>query len=609
MKVHRRTVVASSLIAAAAAWLTTAGQAQAVAPVVVHDVQASADPYGATLAAPVQPNTEIEPSIAVNPADPQNVVTDFQEGRVDAGGDADNGFATSFDGGSTWIYGNLPSITKNAPGCGRGSTLPGCAFDRASDAVVTFGKDPTGKAFHGYFVYAQSLVFDDTSQNALPSGMAINVSKDGGQTWSNGVILEQDNLAGLNDKNWVVVDNGTGLGHHTGRVYVVWDRVAPVVYSYCDPDGSATAINGTGCDKPGNWSSVHNTTFYTLFPGQGIGTMPVVLNNGDLGIMFSSQTSSPCGPTNPSPENCGTPGSSNIVWQYIPGAGTTVWPAPLADPQGTITIASYLSNGITKQRAGSLPQVAHDPVTNDVFVVWEDNRFRTDGGATPGTSDQSNQNDPVYSMSTPTAGVVGVTWSPVKRIDAGAPTNDYVDRYNPTIAVGSDGLVRVAYRQRDEKPIPLGGQFSPSSGLGTGIDTYYQESSTHGSTWSAPLKVDVTQGTPDASYGAFSRGGLFEGDYEQIAAGASGESYVTRDEAYPMLTDSVRTTASITGACPTGFSVIKPCQNQQTWVALISSSPGGGQVPEVRYVPALVLLGAAAAAVVWRRRERNLLTS
>jgi len=74
-----------------------------------------------------QPDTTIEPSIAVNPADPLNAVTAFQEDRVDVGGDAGNGYATTFDGGKTWVHGYLPGLT----------TRTGGTFDRASDAVVT----------------------------------------------------------------------------------------------------------------------------------------------------------------------------------------------------------------------------------------------------------------------------------------------------------------------------------------------------------------------------------------------------------------------------------------------------------------------------------------
>jgi hypothetical protein len=36
----------------------------------------------------VQPATEIEPSVAVNPANPKNVVTVYQEGRIADGGAA-----------------------------------------------------------------------------------------------------------------------------------------------------------------------------------------------------------------------------------------------------------------------------------------------------------------------------------------------------------------------------------------------------------------------------------------------------------------------------------------------------------------------------------------
>src|SRR3982750_3506819 len=92
----------------------------------------------------IQPDTQIEPSIAVNPANPLNAVAVYQEGRIADGGDATNGFATTFDGGASWAYGELPGLT----------TYPGQGglMERASDAVVAFGPNNT--------VYANSLVFD-----------------------------------------------------------------------------------------------------------------------------------------------------------------------------------------------------------------------------------------------------------------------------------------------------------------------------------------------------------------------------------------------------------------------------------------------------------------
>jgi hypothetical protein len=515
------------------------------------------------------------------------VVTAFQEGRVDAGGDADNGWASSLDGGLTWGFGNLPGLTSASNG----------PFDRASDAVVTFGKDPTGKAHGGYFAYVNSLVFDDTSFMGIPSGMAVNVSSDGGVTWSNAVILEQDNggipctpqttqviCGGLNDKNWIVTDNGTGMGHHPGRTYVVWDRVASIEYAYCDPDSTASGVVGTGCDKLGNWSNAMGNGFYTLFPGQGIGTMPVVLNDGSLGVMFTSLTANPCPPPpNPTDQPSCSPAGNQIEFADIPGAGTAVWPAAFPPTAfAPVTVATYMTNGVEFQRAGGLPQVAYDPTTGDIFIGWEDNRFRTDGGS-------SNQNDAVVAVSTPPAAGVdaGLTWSLPLRVNQG-PTGDNVDHWDTMIAVGGDGILRVGYRQRFE---PSG--MSPTA---PSIDTYYQESSNQGQTFTAPLKVNTAKAT-DPQFGAFSRGGLFLGDYQELAAGGNDETYVVRDEAF----------APFAGAtCNTGFTTIPvaPCQNQQTFVAhlLPQQNP---QTPETRFVPALVLVGAAAGGVLWRRRRNR----
>src|SRR3989449_6656909 len=176
---------------------------RAAAPKLIRDVKTGSDKLGSlTPAAPdpiqdyVQPDTQIEPSIAVNPANPKNAVTVYQEGRIADGGDATNGYATTFDGGKTWRYGELPGLT----------TFPGQGglMERASDAVVAFGPNN--------LVYANSLIFDWNTNAGLRSGIAINVSKDGGRTWGPPVIFQDDNLGGLNDKNWIVVDMGKGPG-------------------------------------------------------------------------------------------------------------------------------------------------------------------------------------------------------------------------------------------------------------------------------------------------------------------------------------------------------------------------------------------------------------
>src|SRR5205814_6224993 len=121
--------------------------------VVVRDVRAGFDRM-----APhryEQRDTTVEPSIAVNPKNLHSVVAVYQEGRVDAGGDEDNGYAVTFDAGKTWRFGELPGLTRAVHG----------PWDRASDAVVAFGPDGTA--------YASSLVVDEGT-NPDPSGIAVN---------------------------------------------------------------------------------------------------------------------------------------------------------------------------------------------------------------------------------------------------------------------------------------------------------------------------------------------------------------------------------------------------------------------------------------------------
>src|SRR6266568_8128230 len=141
-------LVAAAALTAAVGGAVVARGGSSSSPALVQDVKTGSDTLtGATSGGPdpiqdyIQPDTEIEPSIAVNPTNAKNVVTVYQLSRIADGGDATNGYATSFDGGKTWTSGALPGLT----------TFPGQGgpMERASDAVVAFGPDGT--------VYANSL--------------------------------------------------------------------------------------------------------------------------------------------------------------------------------------------------------------------------------------------------------------------------------------------------------------------------------------------------------------------------------------------------------------------------------------------------------------------
>jgi hypothetical protein len=524
--------VASALALAAPASAQTTGVTPF--PVLVHDVKSGVYTHGNTAGTNdiqdlVQPDTQAEPSIAVNPQNPLNVVAAYQEGRRANGGDATNGFATSVDGGATWTYGELPNLTTQIE--------PKGPFERASDAVVAFGPDNV--------VYANSLVFDQNTSNGLRSGMAVNVSKDGGRTWSPPVIFQDDMLGGTNDKNWIVVDQSDAPGHHKGRVYVVWDRVAPVVYQYCDAN----------CDKRENWLPTFDVLSGVVFPGQGLGAYPIVMDNGGLGIVIGTTTEG--APTQPDEPEASI---SNQVFISAPTAGQTPYPAPLQFLP-PIQIAANKSNGTVAQRASDgIPAAAADPSRGTLYAVWDDGRFRSD-----------DVNDAVISRSTDN----GQTWSAPARVNPG-PKNDKLNHYNVTVAVGTDGKVYVDYRQRDQSGAsPL---FTPT------IETYHQQSSDGGRTWTQPLLVDSV--ASNAYYDAFSRDGSFEGDYDQTAT-AGGYTYVTRAKGRPAfdgervaltpVQDDMHNKVELTAA---GLGH----QHQSNWVALIRdavSTPSGS----VQYLP------------------------
>src|SRR5206468_3455407 len=146
------------------------------------------------------------------------------------------------------------------------------------------------------------------------------------------------------DKNWIVVDNGSGSGHHAGRIYAVWDRVAGVFYRYSD-------------DKGATWSQLG-----VVYPGQGIGAYPLVQPNGDLAVVFDTLAY-------PLPQLSGTSPdetqgelfdtSDRLLVAVAHGAGSVPTGAPLAFAPPT-TVATYDGNGVADQRAGGLPAAAVD---------------------------------------------------------------------------------------------------------------------------------------------------------------------------------------------------------------------------------------------------------
>jgi len=518
---------------------------------VVRSAEAGHQTLNTTSDPLIQPDTTVEPSIAVNPADPQNAVTGYQMGRDDAGGDISNGFATTVDGGRTWTSGTVPGLTSFDP------LSPTSPYKRASDAVVAFGgKDPsTG----GQLVYYSSLVFDPTGLN-LRSAILNSTSHDGGQTWDMPTVVQDDDGGGLNDKNWVVVDNGTGAGHHPGRVYVLWDRVAGVIAKYSDDEGT-TWVRASPVFPP------------NVYAAQGIGVIPVVLGNGDLAVAYMADVAPPPLNAKPGDELAEAATSiSHIVVSVARGAGSVATGVPLAF-EGPVTVATYQGHRVRHQRAGGLVSAGVDP-GGRFYVTWEDSRFRTD-----------SNNDAVIAYSDDE----GVRFSTPVRVNGG-PAGDQVDHYNPAVAIGPGSTVRVMWRQRQETA--SGSDFSPL------ISTWIAQSTDRGATFAPAQRVDAD--IDDARFAAFSRGGAFQGDYDQVATGPDGTSWVVYCESAP--------TTAAEAAAPPAVPSAKTVHHQRTYVTLVAPpQPAGTDVPEFPLPAAALGLGLLVTPLAVRgvRRRRR----
>jgi hypothetical protein len=265
-----------------------------------------------------EPDTQIEPDIAMDVNNSLHVTAVFQQGRYADGGSVDPGYATSQDGGKTWTRGDFPGLTVAVGG----------PYDRASDPAVAFG--PNGE------VYATTLPFDVTCDN----GVAVSRSDDGGLTFNDPVFAQQDDCSAFDDKNWIAVDTFPS-SPYVGRVYLSWERGScgqPIVLRYSDDQGAT-------------WSPLETVSGACT---SGIGVIPLVQPNGDLTLVYESFDS-----------------GDNMVAQTSHNGGVTF------DPK--VTINSFRGTEPPDQRTGGLVTATIDHVTGTMYAGWQDARFRSDG--------------------------------------------------------------------------------------------------------------------------------------------------------------------------------------------------------------------------------------
>lgn len=190
------------------------------------------------------PDNEI--AIAVDPTDPQHLVAGSNDYFYRYGADrtlvsVPTGFFTSFDGGRTWIDGQIPR------GEGNNGGDPSPAFDVRNGVVLMAGLDFTSTP---------------TRSVSGDGNIAVSRSADGGRNWEPAVVVMDGNGPGTSetqvffDKEWLTVDNNP-LSPYYGRAYVTATRFfggpvyreSPIFLSYSDDGGSTwsepTEISGS----------------------------------------------------------------------------------------------------------------------------------------------------------------------------------------------------------------------------------------------------------------------------------------------------------------------------------------------------------------------------
>jgi hypothetical protein len=403
-----------------------------------------------------EPDTLVEPDVAVSPLDPDLAVAVAHDGRYPDGGAVGIEHAWTDNGGATWHHAPLPGVTVTTGG--------EAAWARASDPVAAYGPDGTA--------YVSTLVFDV----GCNSGVVVSRSTDGGKTFANPVVAHRSATCDISDdKNWLVVDTSP-TSPHRGRLYQFWTPFLTDLFG--NPDGSPQALvwsddGGATWSAPVSVSPPHANTQ---------NSQPMIRPDGTLVDAYLDY-----GPNGSAegPEAAEARAGAN---RTAPAARTA---SPKAGADATypvFTTATSADGGATWKHGGAitrdlgdgppgfrccLPSATADPVTGTLYAAWN--------SANPARVKLSQSRD-------------GKTWSSPVVVNRPTPSllgvNVDVSAYAGTVSV-SYGLTNT-----DTSSGRFGRQFVSTSRDG-------------GNTFLAPTAVGPQI---NYAYAAVARG-IFPGDY------------------------------------------------------------------------------------------------
>lgn len=277
-------------------------------------------PQAQVFALTPEPGYFTEPSVAVNPANPQQVVAVFQ----------DNAHAAySQDAGKTWTLATGVD-PKN--------------YRVSGDVSTVF--DNQGHAFICYIAFDKLGTFNYWAHGATRNGIFVRRSLDGGKTWEPNhiAVVEQASQPGIpfEDKPYLVADNTKSK--YAGNLYVGWTR-----WRLTD----SQMVISRSTDAGMTWSEPIEIDAHPGLPrddnGAAEGFDGAVAPDGTLYAVWSQD--------------------NDIMFTASRDGGKT-----FSHARAVIHTAPIMFAIDTLDRANGFPQIAVDPKSNRIYVTWSDYR-------------------------------------------------------------------------------------------------------------------------------------------------------------------------------------------------------------------------------------------
>lgn len=380
-----------------------------------------------------------EPTVAINPADPDNVIAgaiDFDYAQPGppccTRGWWSLGRYVSDDGGSTWTNAGFAELLD------RDGRPLACAEATGADPSVTF--DGSGVAYYSYIAYGCPA----------PGSLAVQTSADGGHTWSRGFVVQGSgdevapNVCADIDKPHVGADRAKGI------VYLTWSNVLYECDATDNPPELGWAIYfSKTTDGGATWSDPAPVSAVLRDGAQG--SLPRVGPDGTVYVAYYHQAPFEIG-------DCPS------VVRLMDGSGlytTEMLVARSADEGATWShhvVAKICDSQFATPdyplaigNALALPGLAVDQAVGTVYLTWSDRRV------------------PTPSVMVTTSADRGQTWSEPLVIEARGRGG-----FIPWIA-HADGAAHLVYLAETV----------------TGTYDVLHQSSVDGVTWSAPFTLNT----------------------------------------------------------------------------------------------------------------------